>query len=244
MIAYKKILFAFLFSVFFLPQLLLAQNNDSTQAVDPNEILGKYINAIGGREAFSKINDMTAIMRGTAMGQTITLTVKKKAPNKLRQEVKAGGMEQIVIYDGEKGVMMVMDKKIEVKDKELEGLKIEASMDFLFDPQSFGATISYDGLEQVNGKDAYKIKMVLPSGLRWYSYFDTESGLKVKETREIETKMGLGEQTITYDDFKEVDGIKFPYKITQTFGGQAVDVVVSSIKLNKGLSDDIFVIGE
>jgi hypothetical protein len=36
-------------------------------------------------------------MRGTAMGQSITLIAKQKSPNKLRQEIKAGGMEQLVI---------------------------------------------------------------------------------------------------------------------------------------------------
>ena len=35
-----------------------------------------------------------------------TLIAKQKAPNKLRQEIKAGGMEQTVLFDGEKGVML------------------------------------------------------------------------------------------------------------------------------------------
>lgn len=221
-----------------------AQDTTKQNAVDPNVVIEKYVEAIGGRDALAKIEDKSTIMRGTAMGQSITLTVKQKAPNKLRQEVKAGGMEQVIIFDGEKAVMKVMDQKIEVKDKELEALKLEAQMDFLLDPQSYGITLSYEGNETVNGKDAYKIKMTLPSGLRWFTYFDAESGLKVKEQREIQTQMGLSEQTVIYDDFREVEGVKYPYKITQSFGGQSVDVTVSSIKVNKGLSDDIFIIAE
>ncbi len=223
---------------------IYAQDTTEQNQVDPNVVIEKYIEAIGGRDALAKIEDKSTIMRGTAMGQSITLTVKQKAPNKLRQEVKAGGMEQIIIFDGEKAVMKVMDQKIEVKDKELEALKLEAQMDFLLSPQSYGITLSYEGNETVNGKEAYKIKMTLPSGLRWFSYFDAESGLKVKEQREIQTQMGLSEQTVVYDDFREVEGVKYPYKITQSFGGQSVDVTVSSIKVNKGISDDIFVIAE
>jgi outer membrane lipoprotein-sorting protein len=222
----------------------LAQDSAATESVNPNTVLEKYLEAIGGKDALASVKDKSTIMRGTAMGQSITLTVKQKSPNKLRQEVKAGGMEQVIIYDGEKAVMKVMDQKIEVKDKELEALKIEAQMDFLLDPKSYGVTLSYEGNETVNGKPAYKIKMVLPSGLRWFSFFDVESGLKLKDQREIQTQMGLGEQTVTYDDYREVEGVKYPYKIVQSFGGQSVDVTVSSIKVNKGLADDIFVIAE
>lgn len=221
-----------------------SQDNTEKNTVDPNAIIEKYIEAIGGKDALAKIEDKSTIMRGTAMGQSITLTVKQKAPNKLRQEIKAGGMDQVIIFDGEKAVMNVMDQKIEVKDKELESLKLEAQMDFLLNPESFGIALSYEGNEMVNGKDAYKIKMTLPSGLRWFSFFDVESGLKVKEQREIQTQMGLSEQTVVYDDFREVDGLKYPYKITQSFGGQSIEVTVSSIKINRGLSDDIFVIAE
>ena len=236
------IMFAVLFSI--LSNNLLAQDSLEISKQKAKEVIEKYLDAIGGRDALSKVEDRTTIMRGTAMGQSITLIAKQKAPNKLRQEIKAGGMEQTVLFDGEKGMMSAMNQKIEVKDKELEALKIEANMEFMMDPESFGIKLFYEGTEKVNSKDAEKIKMVLPSGLRWFSYFDVESGLKVKDEKELQTQMGLMNQTFTFEDYKEVDGVKYPHKILQSAGGQAIDVSVSSIKVNKGLSDDIFVIAE
>lgn len=223
---------------------IYSQDSTATPNINPNVIIEKYINAIGGREALSKVKDRTTIMRGTAMGQTITLISKQKAPNKMRQEVKAGGMDQIIIFDGAKGVMNVMNQKIDVKDKELEALNIEANMDFILNLDSLGIKLSYEGIDKVNGKDAYKIKMTLPSGLNWYVLFDTESGLKVEELRDIPTQKGTVQQSIIYDDYKDVDGVKYPFKIIQSVGGQSVDVTVSSIKVNKGLSDDLFIIAE
>ena len=236
------IMFAVLFSI--LSNNLLAQDSLEISKQKAKDIIEKYLDAIGGRDALSKVEDRTTIMRGTAMGQSITLIAKQKAPNKLRQEIKAGGMEQTVLFDGEKGMMSAMNQKIEVKDKELEALKIEANMEFMMDPESFGIKLFYEGTEKVNSKDAEKIKMVLPSGLRWFSYFDVESGLKVKDEKELQTQMGLMNQTFTFEDYKVVDGVKYPHKILQSAGGQAIDVSDSSIKVNKGLSDDIFVIAE
>lgn len=223
---------------------IFSQDSSAIANIDPKIVFEKYIDAIGGRDAFAKVEDKTTIMRGSAMGQSITLIVKQKAPNKLRDEVKAGGMEQIVICDGEKASMTVMDKKIEVREKELESLKIEADMGFMLNPENFGVTLFYEGVEKINEKDAVKIKLQLPSGTKWYMYFDLESGFKVREDREVQTQMGSGVQTIDYGDYKEIEGIKYPFKIVQTFGGQAVDVTVTSIKINKGLADDLFLVAE
>jgi outer membrane lipoprotein-sorting protein len=170
--------------------------------------------------------------------------VKQKAPNKMRQEVKAGGMDQTIIFDGEKGVMKAATQKVVVTGKELEQLKIEASMELLLDLENYGIKLSFEGTEKINEKDAHKIKMTLPSGIRWFTYFDAESGLKIKEQKEMQTQMGLIEQVVVYDNYTDVDGIKYPFKLTQSFGPQSVEMTVSSVKVNKGLADDIFVIAE
>lgn len=223
---------------------IYSQDSSVVAKVDPKVVIEKYIDAIGGRDALSKIQDRTTIMRGTAMGQSLTIIVKQKAPNKMRQEVKAGGMDQTIIFDGEKGVMKAADKIIDITGKELEQLKTEATMKLLLDSESFGITLSFEGTEKLNGKDAYKIKMTLPSGIRWFTFFDAESGLKVKEQKEMQTQMGLIEQVETYDNYTEVEGVKYPFKLTQSFGPQTIEMTVSSVKVNKGLIDDIFVIAE
>jgi len=223
---------------------LFAQESDSNKTVDPNVVLEKYLNAIGGRDALVKVEDRTTIMRGTAMGQTLTIIVKQKAPNKMRQEVKAGGMDQTIIFDGEKGVMKAATQNVEVTGKELEQLKIEATMELLLDVEGNGVKLTFEGTEKIKDKNAHKIKMILPSGIRWFTYFDVESGLKVKEQKEMQTQMGLIEQVVTYDNYTEVDGIKYPFKLTQSFGPQSVEMIVSSVKVNKGLADDIFKIAE
>jgi outer membrane lipoprotein-sorting protein len=225
---------------------LFAINNpDSTKTsandnVDPKTVLEKYLDAIGGRDALAKVEDRTTIMRGTAMGQNLTIIVKQKAPNKMRQEMKVAGMDQITIFDGEKGMMKAGPQNIEITDKELEQLKIESYFELLLDPESYGITITYEGVEKENEKELDKIKFTLPSGIRWFSYFDKLTGLKTKEIKELQTKMGLIEQTITYDDYRNVDEIKYPFKIKQSFGAQSIDLTVSSIKINKGISDDTF----
>jgi outer membrane lipoprotein-sorting protein len=241
----KNLLSALLIGTFFFVSInVFAQDSLEISKQKAKEVIEKYLTAIGGRDVLSKIEDRTTIMRGIAMGQAITIIVKQKSPNKMRQEVKAGGMDQTIIFNGEKGIMKTVAKNIEVSGKELEQLKTEATMELLLDPASFGIALSYEGTEKINNKDADKIKMTLPSGIRWFTYFDAESGLKIKEQKEMQTQMGLIEQVIIFDNYTDVEGIKYPFKLTQSYGPQSVEMTVSSVKVNKGLSDELFVITE
>ncbi len=175
-----------------------AQESVDDKSVLAKEIINKYVDAIGGKDAMSAVEDRTTIMRGNIMGQNLTLILKQKWPNKLRQEIKAGGMEQLVLYNGEKAVMTAAGQTIEVTGKELDALQLEASMDLLFDPETFGIKLSYEGEDIVDSIAVYKITMTLPSGIRWFQYYDKETGLKVKESKEMQTQMGLVEQETYY----------------------------------------------
>ncbi|MEJ2105468.1 MAG: hypothetical protein P8X47_12980 [Ignavibacteriaceae bacterium] len=137
--------------------------------------------------------------------------------------------------------MKVGNEKIDIEGKELERLKYDAIMQFILDPESYGVQSEYVGREMVDStEDCFEIKYVLPSGIRWFQYYSVATGLKIKEIKEIQTKQGLFEQETYFSDYREVDGIKFPFLITQYFGNQEIDLTVQSIEINTGLEDSMF----
>ena len=213
---------------------------EDSLGITAHEVIDNYLEAIGGRDLFAEVVDRTTIMRGTAMGQSLTILVKQKAPAKLYQEIKVGEMKQNVYFDGERGMMVMGDNNIEIEKKELEKLKVESTMNLLLDPETYGLNISLTGVEQVDSIDCYVLKMVLPSGLRWQQYYSVGTGFKLKEIKELHTQQGLFEQESFYSDYRDVDGLKFPFKILQNMGMQKLELNVSSIKLNTGISDEIF----
>jgi len=217
---------------------------EDSLGITAHEVIDNYLEAIGGRDLFAEVVDRTTIMRGTAMGQSLTILVKQKVPAKLYQEIKVGKVVQNVYFDGERGMMVVGDNNIEIEKKELEKLKIEATMNLLLDPEAYGLDISIIRIEQVDSIDCYVIKMVLPSGLRWQQFYSVETGYKLKEIKEIHTQQGLFEQESFYSDYRNVDGIKFPFKIVQNMGMQKLELNVSSIMLNTGISDKVYQLPE
>ena len=179
-------------------------------------------------------------MLGDMMGQTLNIIINQKEPNKLRQNIRSGEMNQILIYDGTKGEMIMGDKKIKIEGKELDKLKADAEMNFLFKPAAYGVTLEIRGIENVDSTKCYKIAMLSEGGAKWDQFYSIESGLKVREDKEYETQDTNFVQETYYSDYREVDGLKFPFKMRQIFGSQSIDLTVISIKINQGLEDTIF----
>jgi zinc protease len=239
------------------PQKALAQDSTDTsppemnvtmkqipEGFTANSVIDNYLEAIGGKEKFSRVEDRTTIMRGKIMGQNLSIVIKQKIPNKLKQNIRSGEMKQTLLYDGTKGVMIVGDEKTEFDNKKLEKLKLEAAMNFLLDPEAYGVSLELIGIETVDSTDCYKIELTTEGGTNWVQFYSIYSGLKIKEVKKVETTQGSFQQETFYSDYKEVDGLKFPFKIKQSFGMQTIEMNVSSVKLNKGLKDSVFEIPE
>jgi len=210
------------------------------EGLTPENVIDNYIEAIGGRENFDKIQDRTTEMTGKVQGFDVRITAYQKAPNLFRQDIEASGMDQNIIYNGEAGAMLINGNKQEITGSELEKLKYEATLDLLLNLDSLGINLRLAGIEKVNNKDSYKIEMVLPSGTKWIQYFDPETGLKVKESKSISAPQGNFTQEIFYEDYREVEGVKYPFTIKQTLGPQSFTFTVDSIKVNSGVEDEKF----
>ena len=237
----KIILLSFLISF---SGILLSQEQGTTETDPVNitamAVINKYIYAIGGIDKFKSVMDRTTFMTGTAMEQPINITIMQKYPDKLFQELRAGEVKQLLYYSDGKGMLKIGNEKTEIEKKELERLMMDATMQLLLNPDSFGVASEYLGVECVDSVDCFKIRLVLPSGIRWFQYYDVETGLKFKETKEIQTKQGLFEQETYFSDYKEVKGLKFPFTIKQYLGLQELDLNVTSIEINTGLDDSVF----
>jgi len=228
---------------------MLYPQNDGLTETDPVNItamavINKYIYAIGGIDKFKSVMDRTTVMTGTAMSQPINITVMQKYPDKLFQELQAGEVKQLLYYSDGKGMILIGNEKTEIEKKELERLMMDATMQLLLSPDSFGVASEYLGEECIDSVDCFTIKLVLPSGIRWFQYYDVETGLKLKETKEIHTKQGLFEQETYFSDYKEVKGLKFPFTIKQFLGLQEIELTVTSIEINTGLDDSVFEMSE
>ncbi|HXS37576.1 MAG TPA: insulinase family protein [Flavipsychrobacter sp.] len=216
--------------------------------VSADDVVKKYINAIGGEKAISDIKDIKTVSKGEIHQgpQTIQLTITemKKVPGKWKQTVEAMGMVvQKEVLNGDKGYQEAQGQKADLTGDELEGAKQEADFQADLHPEKYGIKRTIKGMEKVNGSDAYVIEEVDAKGKKSTEYYDVQSGFLVKKTEMEETPQGSFAKTQELSDYKEVPGsggYKVPYTVKESEGPQAVTVQVESVEINKNIPDTEF----
>jgi len=231
----------FIILVLLLSRLVFSQDQVAiTDSVNPVDVIKKYVEAIGGEENFLKVVDKKITMQATTQGMELSTVLYQKAPNKLYQVISAAGMEQIILFDGEKGFQKSAMGTEELTGDQLEFLKNQASMDILFNYEKYGISYEYLGKVKFNDEETYKIKVKTASGLASTEYYSIANGLKLKEERDIDTPQGTFNQVSEYSDYTEVEGIKIPYKINQYIAGMVIKLTVTEVEINKGIPDSRF----
>ncbi|MGL4630724.1 MAG: hypothetical protein ACRCVT_05900, partial [Leadbetterella sp.] len=211
------------------------------QDITPKAVVENYIKAIGGEEALRKVTDMEMEMTGETMGQKISLNVSKKLPNKFLVSMKLDMMGEVnrSVFDGVKGKIATMGQEQILegeKAKALEGQsEIFGELKYLQDLSQ----LQYGGKETVDNIECHVLKITTALG-EITEFYEVSSGLKIRQKSVVESQMGSQSITADYSDYKDVNGVKFPHMLKQDMGVVKMELEVKSVKINTGLSDDIF----
>ncbi len=205
------------------------------EGVTVEQVLDKYVEAIGGKENILKVKDKTTKMSGTMQGTTISMTQCQKAPNKFYQLVDFGVGQQTTVFDGEKGKMSAMGQEQNIPPEQVEQMKL-GSLYSMLEYAKNNIKTELAGMEAINNKDAYRVAFTFPSGKKSTNYYDVNSGLLVRTVDE-----GAGAtQTVDFDDYRDVQGVKYPFKMSLVTPQGAIDLITSSIEVNTNLADSLF----
>jgi len=207
--------------------------------ITAGQVIEKYIEAIGGKEKVNQIHDINMKSGVTLQGMSIEINLRQKAPNKICVETSMGGnVLSTQIFDGEKGKIKSQMGNQEITGDDLEYMRIQATLNAEMHLEELGVKTELTGSENVDGIPAWKILMTMPSGRTAVDFYGQESGLKIKSV----SQQGGVSATALYSDYREVDGVLFPFKTKQTAGPQTLDIEVKSIEINKGIDDSVFAI--
>lgn len=218
---------------------------DISDEITPEWVIEQYIEAIGGRENIEAIEDMKMVAEANIQGQIMQQTVKKKAPHKMVMEIAvSGSVMQREVFDGEKGYTQAMGQQIQTEEEEISSKRIQAMIvpELAYLEEGSEAKLELRGIEQVEGNNAYRLRITTADGTQINEFYDVNTHLKVREVVTYEDGMG-GSTTITTDfsDYTEVEGVKFAF-LSKVAGvmPMLLEMRVQSLEVNPGLDDDLF----
>ena len=203
------------------------------EGMTAEKVITNYIDAIGGKEKVMAIKTTLIVSNATIQGTPLVMTMKSSSPNKTSQVITVmGNTMQKTVFDGEKGYSEARGQRKELTGDDLEKAKNENAIinDLNY---AKGKLIR---IEPIDGKNAIVLK---------YNdtevFYDMATWLKVKSINTVKGPDGKEVQVPTvYTDYKEVNGVKFPYSIGQKMGPMELNFKVQDIKINESVSDADF----
>lgn len=202
--------------------------------ITTKSIVDNYLKAIGGVEAINKITSITSTSTATVQG--MPMEMKKVQTNKGKYAMNImmmGNTIQKIIFDGKEGYMEMQGNKIPMTDDIKKEMSAEAH---LFPELAFvnDSTYQVTGIENYDGEEAYVVK-----GDKTKIYYSTKTGLKLAS---IKSQKGMDGQEVevptNYSEYKDVSGVKMPYKTAVNMGGMNIEFIVKDIILNKATDAD------
>jgi len=221
------------------------------QTVD--EIVEKYLTATGGRAALAKLTSRVVtgtISLSTPAGELSgVIEVYNKGPLKQRTLVKidasALGIGQIVQdqrFNGTTGYTIdSINGNRDMTGDQLETVRANTFPSPLLNYKENGTKIELAGREKVGDKDAFVLRMSPKTGPAGSLFIDADTYLIVKTVATIDAPpVGTIEQTLSLSDYRDVDGVKVPYKIRSTNQFQDVSITVTKVEQNSPIDDQMF----
>ena len=229
---------------------LVALIAGAASAETADEVIAKYIKAEGGLDKIRSIE--TIRMTGKSVmgqGMEMPLTRLSKRPNRIRTEFTLQGMTGIQAFDGTNAwtLMPFMGKTTPEISPAEESKRTEEQADIdgpLVDYQKKGHKVELAGKEQVDGADAWKLKVTLDNGDERDYYLDAETGLPVKVTGKVTMRGSETEFTTTLGDYKDVNGRMVPFTIETGAAGMAMKqkLVLDKVEFNTPIADSLFAV--
>ena len=138
-------------------------------------------------------------------------------PRKMRFELDFNGKTAVQVYDGSNGwKLRPFLNRLEVEPYTAEELKIastQADLDGpLVDYAAKGSSVALDGMEKVEGRDTYKLKLTMKNGQVTHVWIDAQTFLETKIEGQPRRLDGTYHPVEVYfRDFRTVEGLQIPF---------------------------------
>ena len=185
-----------------------------TETVD--QVLDKYLQALGGRDAVAKLTSRTR--RGTLTnraGQSAPVAIEETAAGLIR--VTFGAATPVTrAVDGTSAWTQSGDRIRELDRVETLNAGLQADLQLGARIKETYAALAVRAYDRANGKAVVAVEGRRSAAAAETLYFDRLSGLLVRRNVRLNTPLGELPVQIDYDDYRPVDGVLTPFEVRVT----------------------------
>jgi photosynthetic reaction center cytochrome c subunit len=193
-------------------------------APSADQILAKYIQALGGAQRVASV--ISFIASGTYQGyddpEKRPAEIYAKAPNERAVIVHTPNGDSTTTYDGHSGWIAAPDTDqpmpvMTLTGGDLQGAKVDAALAFPAGIKQLFSQWRVGFPTNINDHDVQVVQGGNPGESPVKFYFDQQSGLLLRVLRYTNLPVGLNPTQIDFSDYRDVSGVKIPFRWTVTW---------------------------
>lgn len=221
---------------------------EKTEAAAPalptaDEILNKYVEAVGGAAALEKIT--SRVEKGTiSFGpQQLPVEVLAKAPNKRISIVHTPKGDNVTAFDGHVGWIGNPGPRPprEMSAPETEAIGFDATFYLPTELKKMFAQFRVSpAADKIGGHDVVQLIGANPGKPPMRLFFDKESGLLMRSIRYADTPLGRNPTQVDYADYRAQDGVKIPFQWTLARPLGRFTIQIAELQQNVPVDDKKF----
>jgi len=217
------------------------QKPDLSKLPPASEVIEKYVQAIGGKEAIRRVSSRVEKGNVTMFGRQFSVEIVAQAPAKYRETMDLPKGKDITVYDGREGWMAFPGRPVrEMGSADVDAARMDGDLMFPTDATNVFTELRVAKPEIIDGRVAYQILGIRAGQPPAQLYFDEQSGLLVRLERYAESPLGLYPTQVNYSDYRSVDGVKIPFRITTARPGSSVAIQLNSVQQNVPIDESTF----
>ena len=204
----------------------------------PDQVLDKYIQAIGGAQRIAALTSFTA--KGISVGygpenEPRPMEMYAKAPNQRTIITKSADGDIVSTFDGRTAWYSAPHRPVDVlalTGADLDGAKLDVDITFPVRLKESLTRWRTGSPTVINEREVQVVQGTGANGLNATLYFDSESGMLLRQVRYVESPVGRLPTQIDYSDYRDVAGVKVPFKWTFTWLNGRDNYELSEIRPN------------
>ena len=216
-------------------------------AVPVDDVLSKYVEAVGGRAGLEKLQ--ARVMTGTVtnrMAQSSPFTIEEKA-GKYRESVQGQPDATIRAVDGAAGWQEVGARVSDLGAFPLQQAGRNADLGLVLNMKTKYPTLAAGRAMRLAAATpggtpvAVNVLQATTGYVTEQFMFDATSGLLVRKVARTATGLrGSLVEQVDYSDYRDVGGVKMPFQITRSNWNTFDTLKVGDIKVNTTIADTQF----
>ena len=207
-----------------------------------DQVLDKFVRAIGGAENAGRVTSFVATgksvgYRGFGGGGVVEVAAQapdKRATHITFPEYPDRGVS-VRTYDGRGGWIatpLAVVPKYELAGSERDGARLDAMLSFPSRIKQALTSLRVGPPATIADKDVTVLQGNGPNGTLATLYFDDATGLLVRMVRHGRSPIGRVPTQVDYADYRDVGGIKFPFRWTFAWLDGRDNFEFTDVKLN------------